>query len=278
MKKFQIWVFILSVPLVFGPGCQGPGKVGGDVPLKISGTVRDPSGTRAAGVVVAFEAWNFFGAPEYTKGLTDQKGRYELALQNPTGVRSGPFVPYLVTAPDRGPYATAPSAPFMLTNRILARNLERNLAVIKEFPNQPHTINLKLQPGITVSGSVKDSRGAPLAGAQIDLGLATDLPGLVTTADPGGKPVYVTGGRDLPVFYVLKLRPVKADAQGSYSIPALPRGYYYGVKITAPGCIPATCYVSAKGADASPERLLGTVVLNRAESHTGGSVMGPGPY
>ena len=273
MKKFPKWVFILSVPLVFGPGCQGPGNAGGDVPLKISGTVRDPSGARAAGVVVAIQPWDRIGAPEYSKGLTDKNGRYELALQNPTSVRSGPFVPYLVTAPERGPYATAPSAPFMLTNRILARNPERNLAVFKEFANKPHTINLKLQPGITVSGSVNDTGGAPVAGAQIDLGLATDLPGLVASADPGGKPIYVTG-RDLPVFYVLKLRPVKADAQGAYSIPALPRGYCYGVRISAPGYSPATCYVSAKGADASPERLLGTVVLNRAERPRAG----PGPY
>ena len=147
MKKFPKWVFILSVPLVFGPGCQGPGNAGGDVPLKISGTVRDPSGARAAGVVVAIEPWDRIGAPEYSKGLTDKNGRYELALQNPTSVRSGPFVPYLVTAPERGPYATAPSAPFMLTNRILARNPERNLAVFEEFANKPHTINLKLRTG-----------------------------------------------------------------------------------------------------------------------------------
>ena len=164
-------------------------------PPRITGTVRDASGIPAAGVLVLFHPGQYPDAPDYAEVKTDKSGRYEmiLKLSRETMAWDGEISP---------------------TNFILARSLERNLAAIQEFAAFPTNLDLTLQPGITLSGSVKNSEGAPVTNATVNLS--------------------ILAGGSIPK---LSPRPTKVDAQGSFTFPALPQGreYYFFQGITAKG-------------------------------------------
>jgi len=51
----------------------------------------------------------------------------------------------------------------------MARDLERNLAAVQGFEKTTTNIDLILQPGTTLSGSVKDVQGAPVDNAVVEL-------------------------------------------------------------------------------------------------------------
>ena len=50
-------------------------------PPRIAGTVRDPAGAPAAGVLVSFHPGQHPDAPNYTEVTTDKNGRYEIILK-----------------------------------------------------------------------------------------------------------------------------------------------------------------------------------------------------
>ncbi len=102
--------------------------------------------------------------------------------------------------------------PIILTNFVMARSLERNLAAIEEFAAFPTNLDLTLQPGITLSGSVKNIEGAPVTNATVNLSI-------------------LAGGS----FPKLSPRPTKVDARGSFTFPALPQGREYFQWTTAKG-------------------------------------------
>jgi hypothetical protein len=95
---------------------------------RISGVVRDPSGAPAVGVPVSFHPGFYPGASEYTEAKTDANGRYELILQQKSF----------------GPFDYFWDGPMSMTNFIMARDLEKNLAAILEFAGSPSNVDLTL--------------------------------------------------------------------------------------------------------------------------------------
>ena len=251
MKRFQQWVLLWGAAWVLGPACHGqvaggaapPGPAGPEfiVPsATIIGMVRDPAGAPAPGVAVALYPGRYPDAPEYAEVKTDDNGRYVVILQskqpkNPAGgLRTG-----------RG-------NPADLTNCLMARDFARNLAAIQGFSGTPQNMDLNLQPGITLSGFVKDAKGAPMSNTEVNL-------------------IFLSG-HSAPR---LSLRPLQTDAQGAFSIPALPQGCDYYLALTnVPGYGPAGGQLLAK--DAQTNRYeFPTFVLKPADRKLAGHVLGP---
>jgi beta-lactamase regulating signal transducer with metallopeptidase domain/protocatechuate 3,4-dioxygenase beta subunit len=163
-------------------------------PPHLTGTVRDSAGVPAAGVRVSFHPAATYMPLDYTESTTDKNGRYELVLRRS---RDTFTVGY-----------------FNHTNFVLARSLERNLAAIAGFVELPSNLDLTLQPGITISGSVKDTESLPVTNTLVDLWV---------------EPWHLKG--------TVGPLATKVDAQGAFSIPALPQGRRYDLSggVTAKG-------------------------------------------
>jgi hypothetical protein len=159
--------------------------------------VRGSSGAAVPGALVSFHAGNYGNAPDYTEVTADKNGRYEMILKLSGEYRAWP----------------SPSEE-MKTNFLLARSVERNLAAIRDFVEIPTNLDLDLQPGITFSGSVKDPAGAPVTNATVDFGLEPFRSRRQTGAPS-----------------------IKVNAQGTFSLAAMPRGriYYSFQGVTARG-------------------------------------------
>jgi hypothetical protein len=225
---------------------------------RIAGTVRDPGGAPAAGVLVSFHPGHYPEAYHYVECRTDDHGRYEMTMNREPG--------------DRG---AAWAGPMNLRNFIMASSLERNLAAIQEFylptnfkrlrariPEEdgaipefymiPTNLDLSLQPGITLSGFVKDTEGAPVTSAMVELSIRSGL--------------------FVPKLYP---RPTHVDADGSYAFPALPQGRRYlifGAAARAYG----TAHGEIKAEDTKTDRYeFPTFVLKWADRKLAGQVLGP---
>jgi hypothetical protein len=159
--------------------------------LYCSGTVRYASGAPAAAVRVEYYPGHHQGAGRYSEVRTDAGGRYQII---------GPV--------DMVNY----NGEIIETNSIMARDLGKKLAAVREFHMTTTNVDLVLQPAITLSGSVKDIEGAPIVGAELDLGF------LASSS-------HLLGGQ-----------PTKANELGQFSIPALPQGREYEI-----------WYIAAKG-------------------------------
>jgi protocatechuate 3,4-dioxygenase beta subunit len=203
---------------------------------RLSGTIREPGGAPAPSVLVSFHPGHYPGASSYVKARTDANGRYELPMTREaqkSGFWWGPV--------DR-------------TNSILARSLERNLVAIREFEAKPTELDLTLEPGLTLSGSVKDTQGAPVATALVNVSTAR-----------------ASGG----VLSKLNLRPAQVDAQGSFAFPALPQGSIYDIEVSgAAGYGSAARFITAEQTRVSHYDLP-VFVLKRADRKLAGQVFGP---
>ena len=99
---------------------------------------------------------------------------------------------------------------YFFTNLMLARCLDRNLVATKEFCGYgyvdefPTNVNFVLQPGLTLSGLVKDTAGMVVSNAMVSLWFYSSRSSL--RVDP-------------PL--------AKTDESGRFRIPALPRGWNY---------------------------------------------------
>jgi len=197
--------------------------------LYCSGTVRYPTGAPAAGVRVEYYPGHYPDAGDYTEVKSDAKGHYAV------------IQPKKVTVTWFGG--------FSLTNSIMARDLERNLAAIQEFAGTPTNIDLILQPAIYVTGSVKNTEGAPVNDAEVELGFASG-----------------------DSCALLEPRP-KANAQGSFSIPVLPRGRGYIIQgITAKGY--GSCFAVVETTNTQTNRYeFPALVLNHADRILAGRVL-----
>jgi hypothetical protein len=169
------------------------------------GTVRYPDGEPAAGVHITYYPGGYSSDDDYNyhEAITDTNGWYEiLPPKKVSGFLSGPVI---------------------LTNCIMARDFEKNLAAVQAFSVKTTNVDLTLQPAITLSGSVKNTEGVPVSGAEIDLGFVS-------------------------VGYAPQMRPpFKANEQGQFSIPALPQGIEYWISgITAKGYGSSHADVKAK--------------------------------
>jgi protocatechuate 3,4-dioxygenase beta subunit len=198
--------------------------------LYCSGTVRYPSGAPAPGVRVEYYPGHHQEAGHYTEVRTDANGRYEIIGPKDTVIYNGIIVE---------------------TNSIMARDVEENLAAVQEFHMTTTNVDLVLQPAITLSGSVKNPEGEPIAGAELDLGF------LASSSD-----------------HKLEAQRTKVNESGKFSIPALPQGREYGIwHIEAKGYGSYNAAVEAK--DTQTNRYeFPTFVLKRANLKIAGRVLG----
>ena len=154
-------------------------------PPKIAGVLRDPSGAPVPGMeLTVFPNWG-----QSSGGAkTDAKGHYEMAW-NPQ--RFGP---------SGGGFC------------LMARDVERNLAVAQDIEESTSTLDLRLEPGLVVSGRVEDVNGKPLSNATVR--------------------VFLWSGNSGSQF---DEKPIRTDAQGRFEITAMPPGRKYSLDATAKG-------------------------------------------
>jgi len=198
----------------------------------IAGTVRDSSGVSVPGAIVSFHPGHFPDAPDYTETTTDNHGRYELRLK--------------ISRETEGWFGIIDR-----TNCVLARSVDRNLAAIWEFGQIPTNLDLTLQSGITFTGSVTDTKGAPITNAFVNIGMEYGR----------------MSPRVLP-------NPMPVNARGAFAIPALPQGREYGIYdgITAKGYGTGYKYVPEKDTHTNRYQFP-TFVLNRANLILAGKVL-----
>ena len=152
------------------------------------GTVHYSNGKPAVGVHISF----YFEGDRaldnnYHEAVTDNDGHYDAFPQEKTYQDSW--------------------GPKILTNIIIARDLEKNLAAIQPFSAvNTNDVDLILHPAIILSGCVKNADGAPVAGAEIAL-------------------LWFDWASVSHVIFPL----IKANEQGQFSTPALPQGIGYSV-------------------------------------------------
>ena len=152
-------------------------------PITLTGNVFDPSGNHAVGtLVVVTPSW---GPINTTK--TDANGDYSVNWQSQPGMRDAKYF-------------------------VIARDIERNLAAIEAIDTNSTHVSLRLEPGLSISGTVQDREGAPLARANVNLN--------IMAGNMGGMVEY---------------QPVKVDSAGAFTIPALPMGQQYNVYVSAKG-------------------------------------------
>jgi protocatechuate 3,4-dioxygenase beta subunit len=197
--------------------------------LYCSGTVRYPSGAPAPGALVEYYPGHHDGAGPYAEVRTDAKGRYEIIGKKDMTLYWGIIIE---------------------TNSIMARDVEKNLAAVQEFHMRTTHVDLALQPAITVSGSVKDTEGAPIIGAELDLG-------------------FLAGGS----YHRLEDQLTKVNELGQFSVSALPQGREYDIwHIAATGYGSGNARVEAK--DTQTNRYeFPTFVLKRANLKIAGRVL-----
>ncbi len=152
---------------------------------KITGIVRDEAGNPLAGVQVAVMP---MGRSETT---TDASGKFEVAW-------------------DPTPFPSAQN----LTVVLVARDVARNLAGSTDLDEQAGNLDIKLQPGVTVTGTVVNEEGKPLPGT----GIRIMLNGPRWRASFRMKEIITTGPDG--VFEIKTLAPDR-----EYTITATADGY-----------------------------------------------------
>ena len=155
--------------------------------LYCSGTVRYLSGEPAAGVIVEYYPGqpNYPEAGDYAEVRTDANGYYAI-------IQSTKSQDYF------GPASS--------TNSLIVRDLQKNLAAFRAFNRTTTNIDLTLHPGVTLSGSVKNTEGLPVGGATVEIRFNT--------------------GDSLPLLFE---QAIPANERGQFSITALPQGVPYVV-------------------------------------------------
>jgi protocatechuate 3,4-dioxygenase beta subunit len=154
-------------------------------PPTITGVVRDPSGAPVPGALVSFHPGMYPDAPDYSEVTTDKNGRYEIILK--------------LSREDM-----MWEGRINETNFLLARSVERNLAAMQEFVKYPAKLDLDLKPGVTITGCVKDTSGAPVPNATLDLVLQQSW-----SSRQIGPPL------------------IKVNAQGAFTLAAMPQEAAY---------------------------------------------------
>jgi protocatechuate 3,4-dioxygenase beta subunit len=198
------------------------------------GTVRYPDGEPAVGVHITFYPGYYYSDDDYNyhEAITDKNGHYEIIPPKKTSM----FY----------------DGPIILTNSIMARDFEKNLAAVQAFSVTTTNVNvdMTLQPAIILSGSVKDTEGAPVSGAALEIRF-----------DSGGS---------LPS---LSPQPTKANELGQFFITALPQGFEYLIwGVTAKGYGSAYARVEAKDTQTSRYEFP-TLVLKHADHKLAGQVL-----
>ena len=179
-------------------GINGMGRNANAQMVTTTGKVLDASGAPAAGVRLMVAGGN--GGSMNTEIRSDADGKYSITWQfQNTPARA-------VAAARRG---GAPAAQYLL----VARDIAGNQAVAEEITEKSTSLDLHLQPGLTISGSVVDLDGKPVHSANVTLFLMTAR--MSSTIGPQ--------------------QPTTVDADGGFSIAALPQNQHYMVYVNASG-------------------------------------------
>jgi len=202
-------------------GAQEGNFGGGNAQLrrKLTGTVLDTAGKPASKVGVSL-------FPNYSnfQKKTDEAGRFVLTSDaNQFGGANAERV-------------------------VIARDVERNLAMALTIEEEATNAELRLEPGLTLAGRVTDAEGKPITNAEATLTFWTRNMGMSFGS------------------------AAKADAQGQFEIKALPPGRHYGVNVTAKGFGQDSKNLEA--GDATTNRVeLGSFELARANLRIAGVVV-----
>jgi len=81
---------------------------------------------------------------------------------------------------------------------LLARDVERNLATAQDIEESTTTLDLRLEPGLTVSGRVTDAKGKPPAKAEAEMMFWSERMGL-----PMGKAIRAIAASQKATFHGL---------------------------------------------------------------------------
>jgi protocatechuate 3,4-dioxygenase beta subunit len=152
----------------------------------IEGTVLGTNGKPAEGFEV--QIFPNYGMARNAKTKTDANGKYKILINRQFMANNG-------------------------TPCVVVRDVEKNLAAAKDIEEDEKTIDLQLQPGLTISGSVQNEKGEPLTNA---------IPHVVFWFGNSG-------------MWLDQNSPPKVDAKGRFSVRALPRGRAYSVGVKADG-------------------------------------------
>jgi Carboxypeptidase regulatory-like domain len=190
-------------------------------PPRITGMVRDAAGAPAPGLELSiFPQWGQSG-----RGVkTDANGRYEMPW-NPqrVGAMGGSFC-------------------------LLARDVAHNLAAAEDIEEGATTLDLRLQPGLIVTGKVQDENGRALTNATVR--------------------VFLWSGNSGTQF---DDKHIRADARGQFEITALPPGRKYSLDATAKGYGSANQNIAEEGGTNRVE--LEPCVLRVADRKLAGEVL-----
>ena len=194
--------------------------------LKVAGTVRDASGAPVAGAKVSISP--SFGNNGEVE--TDASGRYEMRWQ-PFGF---------------GFNGNGQSQPHWL----MARSAERNLVARHAIEETTANLDLVLQPGLTLSATVQDASGNPVANAM-------------------GNVTVTSGGNGVGWMEALR-----SDASGRMEVSGVLLAESYTLNVNAPGYGSASKQIRAPS---RPTNLLTfpVVVLPKANQKLSGQVLGP---
>ncbi len=207
----------------------GPARGGFAAPgrLTITGTVFDPSGAPAPGVAMSVTP----GAGLLQDARSDAGGKFTVSWTpiNFVGGGRSPTVQYL----------------------LMGRDLERNFAATAGIDEQTTSMDLHLQGGLTLSGTVQDNSGAPVRTATLRLIMMTP-----------------------PMSSQFNRQPGTVDEQGAFTMGALPQGQAYNLNVSAPGFGSASTPVAANQTQTASLQLP-PIKLNPADQRLEGQVVGP---
>jgi hypothetical protein len=195
----------------------------------IIGTVFDPSGVPAPGVIVSVTP--FGGLPQDI--VSDAKGKFTV-----------PWQPIRFVTP-------AGTAAAAMDNLLWGRDLEHNYVGTVKVDDKTTNVSIRLQMGITISGSVQDNNGAPVKNATAEI-----LTSALAVSSTIGRP------------------PATVGEQGAFAISALLRGQSYTLSVSAPGFGVGTLRIPAT--DTQTANLpLPAIKLKPADQRIEGQVVGP---
>jgi hypothetical protein len=205
MKTFNKQVLVLGLALVFGAFCHGQTfpRAGANPNLApartITGTVCDPSGAPAPGVLLLVVD------PVNGPGLdikSDAGGKYAISWRSPRTTRT-----MVVDG------MTVGGTPVDRFCTLVARDVAHNFATALEIGDTTTNLDLRLQPGLAISFKVEDPTGKPVTNATANLGTFFSGVGFMLIFNP----------------------PTYADDKGVIRMAGLPQGYDYTMNIRAPG-------------------------------------------
>jgi hypothetical protein len=169
----------------------------------LTGTVLDAAGKPASGLEVRTV---FTSGPGVRETKTDAAGKFEVQWY---------------------PNQTSPMESIPC---VVARDTERNLAVAQDLDENSASLNLKLQPALTVVGQV-ECEGKPLTNATATL-------------------IFWSGRSGMHLEGL-----ARTNIPGRFEIPALPPGRKYGIMVSAPGYGQRAIYDISASADPGRQEL-----------------------